>query len=354
MRDWSSMLLHNLGGLFTGDALSPTADVAALGVRDGVIVAADGADDSERFDAAGGWLMPGLWDGMQNLYFGDHTPTLSATGALAASVGFGVTDVVAVHPPAVPGATAAARFQRELAVLAIKSWGVERPGNLHVHTGTVIAHPSWDADDLHDLAACGADLLLLPASLVPDDSLRLAKTARDAGFRIGLLIDSATPSIDATALDEVLVEVRPELATPVNAPGLSAATVDRLIEADGCALGLVLAGDLTVAARVASACAEQGQPTRPFLGTGLPDDRGVLPAGLPLLIDLLETMTGLERGLIVAMASGNVARAFGRPGGVLAQGQPADAVALTTPSTWLRPSLATFIDGRPILNERQG
>ena len=341
------MLLHNLGGVFTGDASAPTADQGAIAVADGLIVAPGAADGAERLDAAGGWAMPGLWDGAQNLYFGDHTPEFSAVGALAASVGFGVTSVVAVHSAAVPGAGPGARFRRELAVLTMKSWMYERPGGLHVHANTVLSHPDWDADDLQDLAACGADLLLLPASWPPEDALRLAKTGRESGFRIGLWLDSAAPP---AAIDELLATARPELATPVNTPGLPENVVGQLIEANGCALGLTLAGDLQVAARVAGACVERGEPWRPFLGSGMPDDRGVMPAGLALFIDVIGALTGLDPGLVIAMATGNVARAFGRPGGVLAPGQPADVVVLGGggfASPWLRRPAATLIGGYP-------
>ncbi|WP_432837949.1 hypothetical protein [Dactylosporangium sp. CA-092794] len=344
------MLLHNLGGLFTGDAGAPTSGVDAIGIRDGVIVAPSEAAGTARLDARGGWAMPGLWDGALNLYFGDHTPTLSATGALAASVGFGVTSVVAPRPAPVPGAVATARFQRELAVLTMKSWVHDRPRGLHVHTSAVTGHPEWDAEDLQDLAACGADLLFLPAALAPDDALRLAKDARDAGMRIGLALGGAD-AVDPVALDDLLVAARPELAAPVNAAGLPVGVVDRLVAADGLALGLVLTGDLAVAARVCRACVERGEPGRPFLGTGTPDDRGVLPAGMALLVDVLGAAAQLPPALMVAMASGNVARAFGRPGGQLVPGQPADVVVLGGDggfvSPWLHRPAATLIDGRP-------
>jgi enamidase len=340
------MLLHNLGGVFTGDASAPVAGQDAIAVADGLIVAPGTADAAGRLDAGGGWAMPGLWDGAQNLYFGDHTPVFSASGALAASVCFGVTTVVAVHSAAVPGAGSGARFQRELAVLTMKSWAHERPGGLHVHASTVLGHPDWDEDDLHDLAACGADLLLLPVSLPPEDALRLAKTGRETGFRIGLWLETAAP---AAAVDELLAATRPELAMPVNAPGLPTGVIGQLIEASSCALGLTLAGDLQIAARVARACVKGGAPWRPFLGSGMPDDRGVMPAGLALFVDVIEALTGLEPGLVIAMATGNVARAFGRPGGVLALGESADVVVLDggLASPWLRRPMVTLVGGYP-------
>jgi enamidase len=113
---------------------------------------------------------------------------------------------------------------------------------------------------------------------------------------------------------------------------------------------LTLAGDVQVAARVARACVERGEPQRPYLGSGMPDDRGVMPAGLALFIDVIGALTGLEPGLVIAMATGNVARAFGRPGGVLAPGQPADVVVLDGggfASPWLRRPRTTLVGGYP-------
>jgi hypothetical protein len=365
------MLIHNLAGVVTGDAAAPTAAAGSVAVGDdGTIVAvggqagagtdgtaAGGSAGARSIDARGGWVLPGLWDGSLNLYFGDHTPRLSATGALAASVGFGVTSVVAAGSAPVPGAARTARFQRELAVLTMKSWIHERPRGIHVHAGAVTAHPGWGAEDLGDLAACGADLLLLPVQLPADDAVRLAKSAKAAGLRVGLRLDGdgdGDGAAGAGALDELIGELQPELATPVNAVGLPAGMVDRLLEADGCRLGLVLAGDLGVASRVARACADRGQPERPFLGTGTPDERGVLPAGMPLFIEVLSGMARLPVALTVAMATGNVARAFGRRGGIVRAGEPADLAVLAAGteafvSPWRSRPMATLIDGQPDL-----
>jgi enamidase len=359
----ATLLLHNLGGVLTGDAAAPAASADVLAVRDGVLVAPDdpaaqaGPEAAERIDARGGWVMPGLWDGACHLYFGDHTPELSAVGALAASVGYGVTTVVAAGPAPVPGVVPTARFQRELAVLTMKSWVHDRPRGLQVHCGAVVAHQHWGAEDLQDLVASGADLLLLPVTIPADDLRRLAKTGRAAGMRVGLKLDGADTLGDAL-LDELLEEVRPELATPVNAVGLSGAVTDRLLRAGDCALGLVLTGNLAVAARVVRECVERGELGRPFLGSGTPDQRGVLPAGMALLLEVLGAMTGLEPAPLVAMASGNVARAFGRPGGLLGPGQPADLVVLEHGdgefvSPWLRRPAATLVNGRPDLT-REG
>jgi hypothetical protein len=371
------MLIHNLAGIVTGDAAAPTVSAGSVTVADdgtiaavgGSAAAAGAAGDANAggdagasgtggsIDAHGGWVLPGLWDGWMHLYFGDHTPRFQAVGALASSVGFGVTTAVAAGPAPVPGAVRAARFQRELAVLTMKSWVHERPRGIHVHAGAVTAHPGWGADDLGDLAACDADLLLLPVELPAGDAARLAKTARVAGLRVGLRLDGeGAAAAGAAALDELLGEVRPTVATAVNAPGLPGAMLERLLEAEGCSLGLMLAGDLGVASQLARACADRGQPERPFLGTGTPDERGVFPAGMPLFIDVLSGLARLPAALTVAMATGNVARAYGRRGGIVRAGEPADLAVLAAGteafvSPWLMRPEATLIDGRPDLTQ---
>src|SRR5262245_4936873 len=83
-----TMLLHNLGGVFTGDPSAPVASLDALAIADALIASPGANDEAERLDAGGRWAMPGLWDGAQNLYFGDHTPVFSAVGALSAAAGF--------------------------------------------------------------------------------------------------------------------------------------------------------------------------------------------------------------------------------------------------------------------------
>jgi cytosine/adenosine deaminase-related metal-dependent hydrolase len=65
-------------------------------------------------------------------------------------------------------------------------------------------------------------------------------------------------------------------------------------------------------------------------------------------------MARLPAALTVAMATGNVARAFGRRGGIVRAGEPADLAVLAAGSEafvspWLARPVATLIDGRPDL-----
>ena len=54
-RDRRAMLLHNLGGVFSGDASAPTADQDAIAISDGLIVA---PGRRSRRTRASGWTRP--------------------------------------------------------------------------------------------------------------------------------------------------------------------------------------------------------------------------------------------------------------------------------------------------------
>jgi cytosine/adenosine deaminase-related metal-dependent hydrolase len=73
---------------------------------------------------------------------------------------------------------------------------------------------------------------------------------------------------------------------------------------------------------------------------------------MPLFLDVLAQTTSVHRDQLLATASGNVARAFGLPGGVLDVGAPADIVLIDPSpdgsgpgSAWTQSPAMTFIDG---------
>jgi enamidase len=134
--------------------------------------------------------------------------------------------------------------------------------------------------------------------------------------------------------------------------GATAVARQVLAETDEASVGLRLSDDVGEAASVICGAAETNDLHRVFLGTGLPGPGGVLPGGMALFMDILVRGTSIGREQLFAHASGNVARAFGLPGGVLDIGAPADVVLIEPApdgsrpgSAWTRPPTMTFIDG---------
>jgi hypothetical protein len=340
--------LRGLGGVLTGDLAAPTSGASVIAFEDGRITTiGQTAGEAETIVEAGGaWAMPGHWDGAASLYFGDHEPQFSARGAIAAAVEFGTTSLVGNGTVRVPGWIGDPRSARELAVLTVKSWRFDRPRGIKVLPGVVDADPAWTAEDFADLSSVGVSTVLIPGSTSDSAATSLAAAVRESGLRIG--VSMGIEKSGGLSLEDV-VAIGPDV---VRTTGLHTNAVRELLAETNANLGVTLAGGLRAATDAVCSVADRGQLGRIFLGSGLPGRSAVLPAGIALFVDALAATTGLGREQLIALASSNVARAFGVDGGTLAIGQPADVVLvdadqLDGAGSWATPVRATFIDGNP-------
>jgi enamidase len=338
--------LRGLGGVLTGDLASPRKDASAIAFENGRVVSIGPptADADQLVEAGGAWAMPGLWDGAAALYFGDHEPQFSARGAIAAAVEFGTTTLVGSGRTHVPGWVGDPRSNRELAVLTVKSWRFDRPRGIKVIPTVVEADPSWTSDDLLDLATVGASTVLIASSHGRDVAAEMTRLAREASLRVGLF-ERAGEATPLTVAD--VVDLQPDVVLTAGGAGLP---VRELLAETRASFGVTLASGLRAATDAVCAAGDRSDLARIFIGSGLPGRGGVLPGAMALFVEVLATTTGLGRDQVVSLASGNVARAYGVDGGILAIGRAADLVLvdpdpLEQASPWSTPVRATFIDG---------
>jgi enamidase len=340
--------IRGLAGIVTGRTEEPRRDITSLVLSEGVIAGPDAVAD-EYIDADGRWAVPGAWDGAAGIYFGDHEPRYSARGSLAGAVAFGTTTLVAGAPVPIPGWVGTPRSERERAILTIKSWKHDRPLGIKVVAGVVDADAGWDAPDFADLKANGASTIMVSSAFTSQDVRHLSDATRRAGLRVGFRVSPG--AVGQQTFSAMLAETSPNVVVLVG-DGSAAAALEVLADTPDASVGLLLTNEIGEAADVLRAAAESDQLHRIFLGTGLPGRGGVLPGGLALYIDVLARCTSIGRDRLMALASGNVARAFGLAGGVLEAGAPAD-LALVDPaadgagpgSSWTHPPAMTVIDG---------
>jgi hypothetical protein len=334
--------IRGVGGILTGDLANPRASGTAIGIDDGRISwIGDSRGNAETVvDARGAIAMPGLWDGSAALYFGDHEPQFSGRGANAAAVEYGTTSLVVGGRVDIPGWVGDPRSRRELAVLMAKSWRYDRPRGIKVHPGIVEGDPDWTADDLADLAANGASTLIVPTDSSGDAAGRLAARARTSGLRIGGRAGAGTDVPELAALQPDVVYLH----------GADRTVARNVLEQTTAAVGVLFSDGIATATDVVCAAADRSELGRVFVGSGLPGRAGVLPGAMALFLETLGATTGLAREQLVALATANVARAFGLPGGMLGVGQPADVVLIDgepgTASGWARSVRASYIDGQ--------
>lgn len=352
-------LFRNIGTLVSGDLAGPLLDADSLVVRDGRIAALgrglDAPDADVVVDVRGATVTPGLWDAHFHPYFGEYTPRAEAHSTISKTVRSGTTSLVSAGPAHQPGmylpsaslpnvqahsarggsgpaTTDSARDAagaKALAIVSVKAWQAERPMGVKCYAGTVIAEPGLSAEDFDDLVEAGVQRIkfLRPLPSIAECE-RYCGWARERGMLVmahtgGRKLIRETASIRASL--EVL---RPDVACHVNGgptpPPIEDA--DWLIAETDCTLDLVFHGNLNVARHVLASLAARGQLGRVVIGTDSPSAGGVNPGGVLRTITLLCGITGLPPEVLLCLATGNTARRYGLPGGLVEVGQPADLV----------------------------
>jgi hypothetical protein len=338
-------LLRNAASVATGDVRRPLlAGPVDIRIADGRIAAigaaADGSAD-DVIDASGLVAMPGLWDAHFYPYFGDHSPQFDARGALAETVRAGTTTVVSAGTIDFPGRPRDAAGERELAILAQRSWLHDRPLEINVHAGTVVAAAGLVDRDFAVLERVGVRRFVVRSALPSaSDARLLVAAARMHGMKVIALPDRSTPLVQGSAsVAEALAIIDADVVLAVNGGdvALPDAVLNDLLTKGSAALGIALIGSVTIARRVVAALMSRGEPERIVLGTGTPSPRAVTPSGMQRLVQLITgTTSAVTPGVAIAMATGNAARAYGLPGGRVEVGEPADLVlcraALGSPS----------------------
>jgi enamidase len=134
--------------------------------------------------------------------------------------------------------------------------------------------------------------------------------------------------VEASSIGEALRVLRPDVACHVNGgptpPPLD--VVDWLIQETKCALDLVYNGNFRVARHTLNAIRERDELHRVVIGTDTPSATGVVPGAVLRNVTILALVTDFPPEQLLCMATGNTARTFQLPGGLVAPGQPADLV----------------------------
>jgi len=348
--------LVNIGVVATGVLTAPRLEAEAILVEGGRIVAigaaskigAAGAD--VVVDCRGTTVVPGLIDSHCHVVLGDYTPRQKTVDFLDSYVHGGITSVVSagegVHAPGRPHDAAASKA---LAIAAAKCFEHFHPNGMKVNAGSVVLEPGLTDDDFAEMAKHGVRHAKygFGGYAQPRDGEAEVRRAQKHGLCV--MSHSGGSSIPGSSpiSHEVLLHLRPDVCGHVNGgtTSLDEAGTDRIIAESEMALQIVQAGNLRAALHIVKRAREAGALARVCVASDTPTGTGVMPLGVLKSVCELASLGDLPPEVVIALATGNNARAFRLAAGTgtLAVGAPADLVVCDAPSASLAGDAMTAI-----------
>jgi len=348
--------LVNIGEIATGMLTAPRLEAEAILVADGRIAAIGAASligtgtADVVVDCRGTTAIPGLIDSHCHVVLGDYTPRQKTVDFLDSYVHGGITSVVSagegVHAPGRPHDAAASKA---LAIAAAKCFEHFHPNGMKVNAGSVVLEPGLTDDDFAEMAKHGVRHAKygFGGYAQPRDGEPEVRRAQKHGLCV--MSHSGGSSIPGSSpiSHEVLLHLRPDVCGHVNGgtTSLDEAGIDRIIAESEMTLQIVQAGNLRAALHIVKRAREAGALARVCVASDTPTGTGVMPLGVMKSVCELASLGDLPPEVVIALATGNNARAFRLAAGTgtLAVGAPADLVVCDAPSASLAGDAMTAI-----------
>jgi enamidase len=352
----STLGLVNVGVVATGVLGEPRTEAESILVENGRIVAIGAASKSGAaradvvVDCLGTTVVPGLIDSHCHVVLGDYTPRQKTVDFLDSYVHGGITSVVSagegVHAPGRPHDAAAAKA---LAIAAAKCFEHFHPNGMKVNAGSVVLEPGLTDADFAEMARHGVRHAKygFGGYAQPWDGEPEVRLAQKHGLCV--MSHSGGSSIPGSSpiSHEVLLRLRPDVCGHVNGgtTSLDEAGVDRIIAESQMALQIVQAGNLRSSLHIVKRAREAGALARVCVASDTPTGTGVMPLGVIKSVCEIASLGDLSPEVVIALATGNNARAFRLAAGTgtIAVGAPADLVVCDAPSASLAADALTAI-----------
>jgi len=346
----------NIGVVATGVLGAPRLEAEAILVENGRIVAIGAASRIGAaaadvvVDCRGTTVIPGLIDSHCHVVLGDYTPRQKTVDFLDSYVHGGITSVVSagegVHAPGRPHDAAASKA---LAIAAAKCFEHFHPNGMKVTAGSVVLEPGLGDDDFAEMAKHGVRHAKygFGGYAQPRDGEPEVRRAQKHGLCV--MSHSGGSSIPGSSpiSHEVLLHLRPDVCGHVNGgtTSLDEAGIDRIITESEMTLQIVQAGNLRAALHIVRRARDATALARVCVASDTPTGTGVMPLGVLKSVCELASLGDLPPDVVIALATGNNARAFRLAAGTgtLAVGAPADLVVCDAPSASLAADALTAI-----------
>jgi enamidase len=331
-------LIRNIATLVSGDIRRPLLDADSVLVEDGRIAAVgkrleDGADTV--IDAKGSTVVPGLIDSHCHPVFGDFTPRQRTVDFIDSGLNGGLTTMISAGEVHLPGRPKDVVGLKALAIVAAKAYANLRPAGVKVRAGAPILELGLVEQDFAEMAKAGVRLvgeIGLGSVRTGQDAAPMVRWAKKHGMTV--TIHTGGPSIAGSSPigAEVVLEASPDVVGHINGgtTSMSEREIDSLVATE-MALEIVHCGNGKTALYTLARAREARSLHRIIIGNDAPSGTGVVPLGILRVLAHLTSLGGVRPEEAIAMATGNTARVYKLPVGVIEPGREADLCIVDAP-----------------------
>jgi enamidase len=329
----------NAGAMVSGDIAHPLHAARGLLIQDGRIAALDPdaavvARAERVIDAAGMTLVPGLIDSHTHPAIGDFTPRLTAVGWIENYLHGGVTSMISTGELHVPGRPHDPAGVKALSILACKTYRNARPSGVKVVGGTLILESGLQEADFREVAEAGVKAVkFIQAITDRAEAVQFSRWAKQYGLKVLIHCGGTSLPDVPTTTAKAIMEVEPDVLAHLNGgpTALSFEDIDLLVRQTPWIIDIVRFGNPKALLAMIKTVIEIGALERVVLGTDSPTGNGMEPLGMLHLITFLSACTDLRPEQAICMATGNTARAYDLPTGMILPGRAADLLLLDAP-----------------------
>ncbi|HEX6512713.1 MAG TPA: amidohydrolase family protein [Chloroflexota bacterium] len=334
----SSLLIHHIGTLCSGDIDEPLIQADSIYIEDGVLKEIGGGRPQANtiVDARGTTVIPGLIDGHVHPTAGEYTPAQDAIGWLSNYVHGGTTTVVSageLHHPGLPFDQLTPELTLSIAVVARETVARLRPLGMHVEAGTLLLVPGMDEQHFDTAAAYGVRNVKFIfydwSKGEPGEAEQYVAWAHQREMTVKIHSGGVSRSgASVVAGYDVVSRVRPDIVGHISGGPIPMPDedIERTIRETACYAEICSSMNYRASLVALKALQEDGGLRRLTLGTDTPGGTGVIPRGMLRNILFLSGVGGLDAALAIAAATGNTAGAHQLPGGRIEVDAPADLV----------------------------
>ncbi|HUK41624.1 MAG TPA: amidohydrolase family protein [Candidatus Acidoferrales bacterium] len=336
----SSILIHNIGTLATGDLKNPLRSADSIFIDNGVFKEIGNGINrcADRvIDAAGITAIPGLIDSHSHPSIGEYTPAQNTLGWITNYMHGGVTSLISageLHLPGLP-LPPDARTALSVAIVTKKCYDNLRPSGVKVHAGTLLLVPGLSEKDFDEIYGLGIKLvkfIFYDYSLLPNgEAERYVNWARARDIKVKIHSGGVSRSgVSQVAGFDMVQKIKPDIIGHITGGPIPMAEEDmlRIAAETECFMEICTSGNYRLALSLARAVKAKNLHHRVLIGTDTPGGTGIVPRGILREIAFLSSVGEIEPEKSICMATGNVGRAHGLNLGIVEEGRPADLVLL--------------------------